>query len=173
MKEQCHLKPTLLVFVAAFCLLWFFISDRLRLNIDEGIYLDGALRCYRGEILYQDFLAHTGPGTFWLCGIAFRMLGVSLGHARIPLTLGLAGMVAGVFYLTAILTTPRFAFAATTLFLLFEASDHYLLAVNHRWDSGALAFLAVVFGFAAIRRGSQPLAAAAGVCAAGAGWVTP
>ena len=173
MPEQSYGKPALVIFLLTSGLLWFLMADHLRLNVDEGIYLDGALRSYKGETLYRDFLAHTGPGTFWLCEIAFRLAGVSLSHARIPLILGLAAMVSGVFYLTAALTARDFAFGAAFLFLLFETRDLYLLAVNHRWDSGALAFLAVVAAFGAIRRDSRLLSFGAGVCAAAAAWVTP
>ena len=76
MPEQPHWKPALLVFLLTFALLWVVHADRLRLNVDEGIYLDGALRSFNGETLYRDFLVHTGPGTFWLCEAAFRLFGV-------------------------------------------------------------------------------------------------
>src|SRR6185369_2212410 len=125
MTAQSHGKSALLVFALATSVLWFFAADRLRLNIDEGIYLDGALRGYKGETIYRDFLAHTGPGTFWLCEIAFRLTGVSLSHARIPLILGLAAMVAGVFYLTSLLTSPEFGAGAALFFVLFLTRDVY------------------------------------------------
>src|SRR5438270_1709167 len=132
MSGQPRWKSALAIFFVTAALLWLFVADRLRLNVDEGIYLDGALRSYKGETLYRDFLVHTGPGTFWLCEIAFRGAGVSLSHARIRLILGLAAMVAGVFYLIAALTAPGFAWGATLFFLVFLTRDRYLLAVNHR-----------------------------------------
>ena len=173
MPEPSHWKPAVLVAALTSCLLWFSVADRLRLNIDEGMYIDGASRAYKGEVLYRDFLAHTGPGTFWLCELAFRLAGVSLSHARIPLVLGLGAMAGGVFYLTASLTARSFAYGVTFLFLAFEMRDLYLIAVNHRWDSGALAFLAIVAGFGALRSNSLPLSFVAGMCAAGSAFVTP
>jgi Dolichyl-phosphate-mannose-protein mannosyltransferase len=173
MPKQSHWRPALLLFLGASVLFWFSIGDRLLLNVDEGIYLDGALRSYNGETVFRDFAAQTGPGTFWLCDLCFRLFGVSLRSARIPLFLGLAAMVAGVFFLTAELTTRSFALAVTVAFILIETSNGYLLAVNHRWDSGALAFLAVIFAFTAIRRRSRALSFSAGACAAAAAWITP
>src|SRR5258706_8713083 len=125
MPEPSHWKPAVLVAALTSCLLWFSVADRLRLNIDEGMYIDGALRAYKGEVLYRDFLAHTGPGTFWLCELAFRLAGVSLSHARIPLVLGFGAMAGGVFYLTASLTAHSFAYSMTFLFLAFEMRDLY------------------------------------------------
>src|SRR5262245_51648102 len=105
MPEQSQSKPAIVVFLVAGAVLWLFVADRLRMNIDEGMYLHGALRSYNGETVFRDFAGQTGPGTFWLCEAAFRLFGVSLLHARIPLIIGLAAMVAGVFYLTAVLTS--------------------------------------------------------------------
>src|SRR2546427_6479111 len=132
MPEQSHRKPAIAVFLVASGLLWVFVADRLRLNIDEGMYLHGALRSYNGETVFRDFAAQTGPGTFWLCQTAFRLFGVSLLHARIPLIVGLAAMAAGVFYLTAVLTARAFAWGTACVFLLLETSNTYLLAVDHR-----------------------------------------
>ncbi len=153
-------------------LLWL-CADRLSLNADEGIYLDGALRVTHGQAPYRDFFVHTGPGTYWIYAGVFYLLGPSLTHARLPLICEIAAIAAAVFFLTANLTSYGFGLAITFVVFALLTRDLGMIALNHRWDSSAMAFLAVVPAYAAICRASSYLSFAAGVLAAAAAWCTP
>jgi 4-amino-4-deoxy-L-arabinose transferase-like glycosyltransferase len=148
-------------------------ADRLSLNPDEGIYLDGALRVMHGQAPYRDFFVHTGPGTYWLYAGVFRLLGATLTHARLPVICEIAAIAAAVFFLTANLTSYAFGLVVTFVVFAFLTRDLGMIALNHRWDSSSLAFLAVAPAYAAIRRASSYLSFAAGVLAAAAAWCTP
>jgi hypothetical protein len=166
-------RASLLVFALSAAALFWSCADRLTLNVDEGIYLDGALRVKNAEVPYRDFAMVHGPLSPWTYGAMFRAFGVSLKSARLPLILEIAAATAAVFFLTANLTTARFAAMTTFVFFAFETRDLGMIALNHRWDSGVLAFLAFVPACAALRSISRPLAFLAGVLAALAAWFTP
>jgi hypothetical protein len=173
LEFRSHWAPSLVVFALAASALFLTSADQLALNVDEGIYLEGAMRVMNGEVPYRDFVMVHGPGSPWLYGGAFKLFGVSLKTARIPLILEIAAATAAVFLLTANLTTTWFAAAATFVFFAFETRDAGMIALNHRWDSGALAFIAVAPAYAAMQRASRGLSFAAGVVAAAAAWFTP
>jgi hypothetical protein len=78
-----------------------------------------------------------------------------------------------VFFLTANLTSYAFGLVVTFVVFAFLTRDLGMIALNHRWDSSSLAFLAVAPAYAAIRRASSYLSFAAGVLAAAAAWCTP
>jgi hypothetical protein len=143
LEFRSHWPHSLVVFALAASALFLTSADQLALNVDEGIYLEGAMRVMNGEVPYRDFVMVHGPGSPWLYGGVFKLFGVSLKTARIPLILEIAAATAAVFYLTANLTTAWFAAAATFVFFAFETRDAGMIALNHRWDSGALAFIAV------------------------------
>ena len=75
------------MFALAAIALFLTSADQLTLNVDEGIYLDGALRVMNGQAPYRDFVMVHGPGSPWLYGGVFRLFGVSLKVARLPLAL--------------------------------------------------------------------------------------
>ena len=158
--------------IAAIVLFWL-SADRLSLNADEGIYLDGALRVMHGQAPYRDFFVHTGPGTYWIYAGVFRLLGPSLTHARIPVILEIAAIAVAVFFLAANLTSYAYGLAVTCVVFAFLTRDLGMIALNHRWDSSALAFLAVAPAYAAIRRPTWRRSFASGVLAAAAAWCTP
>lgn len=143
------------------------LTGDLYINLlDEGIYLEGAARMAAGEVIYRDFFALTGPGTYWLVSALFRIFGTSLPVARwIPLA-GLGVMIACVFYLTARSTSRRFAAFVTFCYLGLMVVSTDMMVVNHRLDSAALAMLGVTLSIA-----GSPFAA--GAAAAGAAWATP
>ena len=158
--------------VAGIALFWL-CADRLSLNADEGIYLDGALRVMHGQAPYRDFFVHTGPGTYWIYAGVFRLLGPSLTGARLLVICEIAAIAAAVFFLTANLTSYAFGLGVTFVVFAFLTRDLGMIALNHRWDSSAMAFLAVAPAYAAIRRPSLRLSFASGVLAAAAAWCTP
>jgi hypothetical protein len=170
---KSYWRTALIVFALAGIVLFWLCADRLSLNADEGIYLDGALRVMNGQAPYRDFFVHTGPGTYWIYAAVFRMLGPSLTHARLPVICEIAAIAAAVFFLTANLTSYGFGLAVSFIAFAFLTRDLGMIALNHRWDSSALAFLAVVPAYAAIRWPSSSLSFASGVLAAAAAWCTP
>jgi hypothetical protein len=166
-------RTTLVVFAVAGIALFWLCADRLSLNADEGIYLDGALRVMHGQAPYRDFFVHTGPGTYWIYAGVFRLLGPSLTGARLLVICEIAAIAAAVFFLTANLTSYAFGLGVTFVVFAFLTRDLGMIALNHRWDSSAMAFLAVAPAYAAIRRPSLRLSFASGVLAAAAAWCTP
>ena len=161
------------MFALAGIALFWLSADRLSLNADEGIYLDGALRVMNGQAPYRDFFVHTGPGSYWLYAAVFQLLGATLSHARVPVICEIAAIAAAVFYLTANLTSYGFGLGVSFVVFAFETRDLGMIALNHRWDSSALAFLAVAPAYAALSVRSSRLAFASGVLAAAAAWCTP
>jgi hypothetical protein len=166
-------RTSLGIFALAAIVLFSLCANLLTLNPDEGIYLDGALRVMNGQAPYRDFFVHTGPGTYWLYASVFRLFGPSLVAARVPLICEVAAITAAVFFLTANLATYTFGLATAVVFFAAQTRDLGMLALNHRWDSSALGFLAVVPAYAAMRSGSRLPMFAAGVLAAAAAWCTP
>jgi 4-amino-4-deoxy-L-arabinose transferase-like glycosyltransferase len=166
-------RTSLAVFALTAIVLFWVCANLLTLNPDEGIYLDGALRVMNGQAPYRDFFVHTGPGTYWLYASVFRVFGPSLVVARLPLICEVAAITAAVFLLTANLATYTFGLATTVVFFAAQTRDLGMLALNHRWDSSALGFLAVVPAYAALRSGSRLMMFASGMLAAAAAWCTP
>lgn len=169
-KDSFH---ALVVFVSTALFLWWLAGRRFVPILDEGIYLDGAARIARGEVPYRDFFVLTGPGIFWLDGVLFRLLGVSLGNAHIPLIVDIAAMAALIYWLTRQLARPAVAWFVTLCFVVFGTADPHIVVVNHRWESGALGFAAIAAVFAIRGKVNPRLSAGAGVAAAAAAWFTP
>jgi len=140
---RSYWPTSLVVFALAASVLFLLCANRLTLNADEGIYLDGALRVMHGQAPYRDFFVHTGPGSYWLYAGVFRLFGATLSHARVPVICEIAAIAAAVFFLTANLTSYAFGLAITFVVFAFETRDLGMIALNHRWDSSSMAFLAV------------------------------
>jgi hypothetical protein len=170
---KSYWRTTLVVFALAGIVLFWLCANRLSLNADEGIYLDGALRVMHGQAPYRDFFVHTGPGSYWLYAGVFRLFGATLSHARVPVICEIAAIAAAVFFLTANLTSYAFGLGGAFVVFALETRDLGMIALNHRWDSSSMAFLAVAPAYAAICGGSARLSFAAGVLAAAAAWCTP
>lgn len=117
------------MFALAGIVLFRLCADRLSLNADEGIYLDGALRVMNGQATYRDFFVHTGPGTCWIYAAVFRMLGPSLTHARLPVICENAAIAAAVFFLTANLTSYGFGLAVSFIAFAFLTRDIGMIGI--------------------------------------------
>ena len=150
------------------------IGDHFSLSIDEGIYLAGAERAAQGQAPYRDFFLLTGPGTFWLYDVVFRLFGPSLSKARLVVAGEIAFLTTAVFWLLRRLTgRALFSLAAAALFAGFLLATPARLVANHRWDSNTLAIAAIVLVAAGMPKRSRVLFVLAGMCAAAAAWVTP
>jgi hypothetical protein len=150
------------------------IGDHFSLSIDEGIYLAGGERAAQGQAPYRDFFTLTGPGTFWLYDLVFRLFGPSLSKARLVVAGEIAFLTTAVFWLLRRLTgRVLFSLAAAAAFAGFLLVTPARLAANHRWDSNALAIAAILLIAAAMPKRSRVLFVLAGVCAGAAAWVTP
>ena len=139
---------------------------------DEAIYMDGALRVLHGQMPYKDFFALGGPGTFFLIAASFRIFGVTLAAARIPVIFDLALLTSCVCWLTWKLAGRSAAIVAALTFVCFETLWQGVL-VNHRWDSSAWMTLAATLVFFALDRDVPAACAAAGVAATLAAFCTP
>lgn len=162
-----------LVFVVAGAALWLLWANRFFLSLDEGIYLAGAERILRGQAVYRDFFAITGPGSFWIEASILGLLGPTLRHARLAMVFDLALLAGTVFWLTARLTSRTSALVVAAVFFAFETRPLFRLYANHRWDSSAFGLLAVVLIFAGTERPRFRWFLSAGIAAAIAAWITP
>jgi hypothetical protein len=150
------------------------IGDHFSLSIDEGIYLAGAERAAQGQAPYRDFFLLTGPGTFWLYDVVFRLFGPSLSKARLVVAGEIGFLTTAGFWLLRRLTgRALFSLAAAVLFAGFLLATPARLVANHRWDSNTLAIAAIVLIAAGMPKRSRVLLVLAGMCAAAAAWVTP
>ena len=155
-----------LVFALSFTFVWWLSGDRLILINDEGIYLSLAARIAEGEVLYRDLFGITGPGSFWLLAIVFKLFGVSLAAAHVVLALQIATLTAVVYFITRQLADAASAGIGAAIFLALNASDASMMTNNHRWDADTYAILGVL----AIWR-SRPLLG--GFLLALSVWTTP
>jgi hypothetical protein len=157
------------VFLLTGLWLYWLNARRFVLIGDEGIYIDGARRILAGQVPYRDFFLVMGPGTFWLEALAFRVFGMTLPAARAMMILDLSIMAACVFWLVSRINWIYAVWVAAML-VIFETGQPGVILPTHRWDSAALATLALTLC------AGQPrgwLVFAAGCCAAFAGWITP
>ncbi len=164
------LRRTSVVFLCTLAyLLWLAASRFVFVMNDEGIYLDGALRVFHGHMPYRDFFSITGPGTFALVAASFRVFGLTLFAARIPVALDIAIVTACLFWLTSKLSSSKAAMFAVLIYLPFATFVETAVVVNHRWDSAAWTILAgtLLVGEPS-KRGFL-----AGIAAGMAAWCTP
>jgi phage shock protein PspC (stress-responsive transcriptional regulator) len=141
------------------------------MSLDEGIYLHGAERVLSGQQLYRDFFALTGPGTFWLYGIWFKLFGSTLPAAHTLLALEIGGICTSLYVVARRLNNRLLGLAATSVFVgLFMAFRHRLY-VNHRWDSTCCILLCVALLLSA--KGKSWAALLAGIFAGAAAAFTP
>ncbi len=163
------------VFVMALALLWLRLGHWFYLSIDEGIYLEGGRRVAGGQVPYRDFFVVTGPGSFWLYGAVFHFFGTTLANARFVLCCELAAICAAICSIVGRLTSVVFGTSSAALFLAMLLTTPYPLYVTHRWDSNALALLALalVVPGTAPGTGTRVRIFAAGACAGTAVCVTP
>ncbi|MCX6609408.1 MAG: glycosyltransferase family 39 protein [Acidobacteria bacterium] len=168
-KVQRTLIPAA-IFLAVAVLLLILQGNRMVLDaIDEGILLEPAQRIAAGAVPYKDFFIHMGPGSYWIQALVFKLFGISIQAARIPVILDLALQCALVFWLAAKLSTRATATLATILFTCFQTANTAALIGQHRWDSATLALIAIC----CILEASTPCYFAAGAALAAAAWCTP
>jgi hypothetical protein len=159
-------QMTLLVFVLSFAYVFWIAGNRLMLTNDEGIFLSQAMRISQGEVLYRDLFGLTGPASFWLLALAFKIGGVTLGSAHVILATEIAALTAVVFFATKKLADLASAAMGAFVFLIFNVADPAMMTNNHRWDADTYA----ICGIMAIWRG-RPLLG--GVLLALSVWATP
>src|SRR5512143_3906070 len=93
-------RRTGLVFLCTVAYIGWLAASRFVLVMnDEGIYLDGALRVFHGQMPYRDFFSITGPGTFALIAASFRLFGTTLLAARLPVVWDIGIITACLYWL--------------------------------------------------------------------------
>jgi Dolichyl-phosphate-mannose-protein mannosyltransferase len=132
-----------LVFSLAAILAYLLHGHQAVLTGDEGILLEPAQRVIAGARPYTDFFAVLSPGSYWIQALAFRVLGVSIIAARLPVILDFAAQCALIFWLVQRYASTRAAWFAAVLFFCFQTADPEMLTAQHRWDSATLALLSV------------------------------
>jgi hypothetical protein len=138
---------------------------------DEGIYLEGARSLFEGKVLYKDHFAFTGPGTYWILAACFQLFGFTVAAGRIPFVVDLAVTTAFTYWFVARFITKRSAVAAAFVCFVVQIANPNMQNTNHRWDSGALACIALAA--ACWRSGGRVAPFVSGVSAAAAAWCSP
>ena len=167
-----ELHMALIAFAVVFAGLCGWQASRLELGtIDEGIILDAAQRIVTGQRPYIDFFGYMSPGSYWIQAAVFRVFGISMWAARIPVLFDAALQCILVFWLARALLKQRAAFACAAIFLWLEIWDLRMLTAQHRFDSATFALASIACAWHArgesrIRwmLGSGVLFAAAVVC---------
>ena len=159
-----------LVFALAAILAYTLHGHQAVLTSDEGILLEPAQRVATGERPYADFFAYMSPGSYWIQALVFRVLGISMLAARLPVILDFAVQCALVFWLVRRYASAQAAGLAAAVFFCFESADPEMLTAQHRWDSATLALLSVAL---CLRCTNSRRVAAAGAAAAYAALCTP
>jgi 4-amino-4-deoxy-L-arabinose transferase-like glycosyltransferase len=177
------IRRTGLVFLCTVAYLGWLAASRFVLVMnDEGIYLDGALRVFHGQMPYRDFFSITGPGTFALMATSFRLFGPTLLAARLPVVWDIGIITACLYWLASKLSNSPTAALAAFVYVTFATLVETAVVANHRWDSGAWAILAgtLIVGTAENAAAGSPHAKysgavsfAAGIAAGIAAWCTP
>jgi hypothetical protein len=165
--------PPLSIGCTAFVLIYLTLASRMIPSADEGIYLQGGVNVLRGGLPHRDFLALTGPGSFWLLAAIFRTAGVTLRAARMLTALDLSVMAALIYWLVSRLAQRGAALAASVLFVAMCLGSPGNVVVNHRWDSSMFSLAAICCGLIAIETDRRAAAFFAGLLAVLAAWITP
>ncbi len=166
-------KLALLIFLAVAALLAPLNGNRFLLTNDEGILLDPAQQMAAGARPYVDFFGYMSPGSYWLQAALFKLFGVSLWVARIPVILSFSLQCALLFWLTDRLAARRAAAAVLAIFFGFQIADPAFLTAQHRWDSAALAFAGICVAVKFAEPGAKWGFAASGALLGAAAWCTP
>ena len=170
---QSTTRSAVLVFLTAAALLLLLNGNRFVLTNDEGILLEPARQMAAGARPYVDFFGYMSPGSYWLQAALFRVLGISLWAARIPVIFGLSLQCALLFWLTARIASSRAALAAVLVFFGFQIADPSFLTAQHRWDSSTLALAGLCLAVAFVEKQSRWALAASGALLGAAAWCTP
>ena len=85
------------------------------------------------------------PGSYWLQELIFRLFGLTFLAGRILPILWCALQASLVYRLTHQFATRAAACLATGFYVAIQLEDHSYITAKHRWDSAALALLAVSF----------------------------
>ena len=156
----------LAVFASSFAFIWWLAGNRLVITNDEGIFLSHAARIAQGEVLYRDLFGLTGPASYWLLALMFKIAGVSLSSAHLILAAQIAILSTLVYFTTRELSDTASGIVGAFVFLFLNAADTAMMTNNHRWDADTYA----VCGIVAILRGRTFLG---GVLLALSVWATP
>jgi 4-amino-4-deoxy-L-arabinose transferase-like glycosyltransferase len=155
------------VAMAAFLLA--FHANRFLPTNDEGILLEPAERMIAGARPYVDFFGYMTPGSYWIQAIVFRIFGVAMWTARLPVILDISVQCALVFWIAARVASARVAAAAVLIFAGFQIADPASLTSTHRWDSATFALAAVAVALSESRWRWW----ISGVLIGAAAWCTP
>ena len=130
-----HAAAFLVAVISLLCV-WLTVGRWLRISFDEGIYLVGAQCVAAGLAPYKDFFAITGPGTFWIYGTLFKIIGLSYIGAHLLLAFEVSVITSAMFLLVSWAARSRIAGAlASAFYLAITIFNQMHLLVNHRWDS--------------------------------------
>src|SRR3974390_1839180 len=105
MDTTSSAKYSLWVFLFVGALLLLLHGNRFVLTNDEGILLGPAQRMAEGARPYVDFFGYMSPGSYWIQASLFKLFGVTLWAARVPVILDLSLQCALLYWLISRLGT--------------------------------------------------------------------
>jgi len=125
---------SILVFLAPF------ITKRVDLGFDEGIYLEGGHRvAVRHQLPHRDFFSIAGPGVYlWQAALQKMPWFGFWTKARSSLVIDALLISLSLYAIGRVIAPPASALWSVLLFLGCFAGCANKLYVNHRWDSSAL-----------------------------------
>jgi hypothetical protein len=140
--ERSTAERNIAALVFLLSLIYLYLLRRYtRMDLDEGIILEGADRILRGQTPYRDFFTFYTPGSFYLMAAAFRLLGNSLLVARTVLTVE-GGVLSALTYLLARRVSSRGVALGVAALATFTCLPYRYLVI-HNWDSTLWAMLAL------------------------------
>lgn len=167
-----NLVAAIAVFTAFLCMPFLHFVGWLG---DEGIWLGGADRMLRGDVLYLDFFEFHPPGGFLLVEGWFRIAGESFLSARILAVITMTAIACLVYLCCFEASQDATISAAAAMVWVIASQGVWPLQVNHHLFTTLLSMIAAWAAFRNVRFGttSHGMAILSGLAAGAAGMVTP
>jgi hypothetical protein len=156
-----NLPVGLLVFFLVGAYLWTYARTIHALG-DEGLTLYPAERILQGQIPYKHFFSELAPGSFYIQALWFKLFGISLMSARIPMLVTLALIGWQIFRISR-LWLPPWAAGIPVLIYVVTAFSRWVV-VSHHWYSLLFALSALILLVRYLMEGASWRSFLAGLC---------
>jgi hypothetical protein len=132
----------------------------MRIDADEGIILQGAIRVLQGQLPYRDFFSFYTPASYFWDALLFRVFGDTITVPRTTLMVYGSLFSASTYLLARRLASRTAAIFVTLLLMVSCVPVRFLL--SHNWDSTMAALLAFCCAIALLHRPNLAFAAGIG-----------
>ncbi len=125
-----------------------------------------AERILKGQVPYKDFFSELAPGTFYIQALWFKLFGVHIWSARLPMLLVMAAIGGQIYYLTRLIIAGPASILPALVFTVAALTRWTI--VSHHWYSLFFSFFGLIFLTAFLRERKLRWLPAAGTCVAAA-----